>query len=312
MKSRARCRWSSTTTRRRRRTRSRRAAAPLKISSVGFALWLLPLAGARRVARLGEPARAGVPLLHAGRARHLRRRLRRARLRHAGAASSYGWLTQAQAVDGLALAETTPGPLIMVLQFVGFMAGLEQPAGHEPSASAVVGALVTTYTTFLPCFLFIFLGAPYIEVLRGNKNLTGALTGVTAAVVGVILNLALVFGAAVIWPGGFAGNINWFAPVMSVLPSSRSTSSRSTCCGSSSPEASWASVGPCSRRVRRKEADRVGGASRCNSGFPNRRDFTRSSFFAPSCGRSNPSPPSTGTEESACRTPSRTSCWLCC
>jgi chromate transporter len=80
-----------------------------------------------------------------------------------------------------------------------------------------VGALVATYTTFLPCFLFIFLGAPYIEVLRGNKNLTGALTGVTAAVVGVILNLALVFGAAVIWPGGFSGHINWFASVMSVL-----------------------------------------------------------------------------------------------
>jgi chromate transporter len=132
------------------------------------------------------------------------------------AAGAYGWLTHAQAVDGLALAETTPGPLIMVLQFIGFMAGWNNPQGLGQTLSAVTGALVATYCTFLPCFLFIFLGAPYIEVLRGNKNLTGALTVVTAAVVGVILNLALVFGAAVIWPGGLAGNINWFAAVMSV------------------------------------------------------------------------------------------------
>ena len=105
----------------------------------------------------------------------------------------------------------------MVLQFIGFMAGWNNPQGMSQTWSAVTGALVTTYCTFLPCFLFIFLGAPHIEVLRGNKNLTGALTGVTAAVVGVILNLALVFGAAVIWPGGFSGNVNWFAAVMSVL-----------------------------------------------------------------------------------------------
>jgi chromate transporter len=80
----------------------------------------------------------------------------------------------------------------------------------------VTGALVTTYVTFLPCFLFIFLGAPYIEILRGNKSLTGALSGVTAAVVGVVLNLALVFGAAVILPHGLAGNADWFAAAMSV------------------------------------------------------------------------------------------------
>ena len=133
------------------------------------------------------------------------------------AAGSFGWLTHAQAVDGLALAETTPGPLIMVLQFVGFMAGWNNPQGMSQPLSALTGALVATYCTFLPCFIFIFLGAPYIEVLRGNKNLTGALSGVTAAVVGVILNLALVFGAAVIWPKGFAGSVNWFAAVMSAL-----------------------------------------------------------------------------------------------
>jgi chromate transporter len=133
------------------------------------------------------------------------------------AVGSYNWLTQAQAVDGLALAETTPGPLIMVLQFVGFMAGWNHPpAGLDQTTSAIAGALITTYTTFLPCFLFIFLGAPYIEILRGNKNLTGALNGITAAVVGVILNLALVFGAAVIWPHNLSGGINWFAAVVSI------------------------------------------------------------------------------------------------
>jgi chromate transporter len=134
------------------------------------------------------------------------------------AVGSYNWLTHAQAVDGLALAETTPGPLIMVLQFVGFMAGWNHPpAGLGQTASAIAGALITTYTTFLPCFIFIFLGAPYIERLRGNKNLTGALSGITAAVVGVILNLALVFGAAVIWPRGFAGGTNWLAAGLSIL-----------------------------------------------------------------------------------------------
>ncbi|MEN3334478.1 MAG: chromate transporter [Blastocatellia bacterium] len=132
------------------------------------------------------------------------------------AAGTYGWLTHAQAIDGLALAETTPGPLIMVLQFVGFMAGWNNPQGLSPAISGIVGALVTTYTTFLPCFLFIFLGAPYIEVLRGNRNLTGALNGITASVVGVILNLALVFGATVIWPQGLHGGTDWFAAAMSV------------------------------------------------------------------------------------------------
>ncbi len=132
------------------------------------------------------------------------------------AAGTFGWLSHTQAIDGLALAETTPGPLIMVLQFVGFMAGWNHPQGMSPAISGLIGALVTTYATFLPCFLFIFLGAPYIEVLRGNKNLTGTLTGITASVVGVILNLALVFGIAVIWPQGLQGETNWFAGVLSI------------------------------------------------------------------------------------------------
>ncbi len=130
----------------------------------------------------------------------------------------YNWLTPPQAVDGLALAETTPGPLIMVLQFVGFMAGWNNPAnGMSQTTSAVLGALVTTWVTFLPSFLFIFLGAPYIEALRKNDLLNGALSGITAAVVGVVLNLAIVFGVAVIIPGGFDHGIDWFLASLTVL-----------------------------------------------------------------------------------------------
>src|SRR5258707_2219487 len=102
----------------------------------------------------------------------------------------------------------------MVLQFIGFMAAWNNPQGMTQTASAVTGALITSYVTFLPCVFFILLGAPYIEVLRGNKNLTGALTGVTASVVGVVLNLALVFGATVIWPKGLGAGADWFAAVM--------------------------------------------------------------------------------------------------
>ncbi len=188
----------------------------LKILAVGIALWILPL-----VALISW---RGWSSLHAQEYRFF---TQAALVTFGGAyavlayvtqaaAGSFGWITKTQAVDGLALAETTPGPLIMVLQFVGFMAGWNNPQGMSQTASAVTGALVTTYVTFLPCFLFIFLGAPYIEILRGNKNLTGALTGVTSAVVGVILNLALVFGAAVILPQGFGGSVDWFAAVMSV------------------------------------------------------------------------------------------------
>ena len=104
------------------------------------------------------------------------------------AVSEFGWLTAAQMLDGLAMAETTPGPLIMVTQFVGFMAG--QSGGL---ATATIAALITVWVTFAPCFLWIFAGAPYAEALRGNPALTSALSAVTAAVVGVIANLALWF-----------------------------------------------------------------------------------------------------------------------
>ncbi|HEY0657844.1 MAG TPA: chromate transporter, partial [Pyrinomonadaceae bacterium] len=103
---------------------------------------------------------------------------------------------------------------IMVLQFIGFMTGWNAGAAENQTSLAVVCALLTTFATFLPSFMFIFLGAPYIEKLRGNKKLSAALQGVTAAVVGVILNLALVFGATVILSGS---QINWFALTLSIL-----------------------------------------------------------------------------------------------
>ena len=115
------------------------------------------------------------------------------------AVNSYGWLSAQQAIDGFGLAETTPGPLIMVLQFVGFMAGWNNPENLNQEFSAVLTALLTTFATFLPCFFFIFAFAPVIEKLENNQKLKAFLSGVTAAVVGVILNLALVFGAAVVF-----------------------------------------------------------------------------------------------------------------
>ena len=96
-------------------------------------------------------------------------------------------------LDGLGMAETTPGPLIMVLQFVGFMAAFRDPGALSPMLAGTLGGLLATWVTFTPCFLWIFLGAPFIETLRGNKGLAGALTAITAAVVGVILNLSIWF-----------------------------------------------------------------------------------------------------------------------
>jgi len=125
------------------------------------------------------------------------------------AVENYHWLGAGQMLDGLGLAETTPGPLIMVLQFVGFLGAWNQPGHLPPLLAATLGALITTWTTFVPCFLWIFLGAPYVEKLRGNESLTSALSTVTAAVVGVILNLAVWFGLHVIFPA--TGNVDWFA-----------------------------------------------------------------------------------------------------
>ncbi len=120
------------------------------------------------------------------------------------AVNGYGWLTTAQMIKGLALAESTPGPLIMVLQYVGYFGAYSNPGPFPPAVYGAIGALVSTYATFLPCFFFVFLGAPYIEALSHSVRLQAALTGVTAAVVGVILNLGVFFAGHVLFPRGMS------------------------------------------------------------------------------------------------------------
>lgn len=115
------------------------------------------------------------------------------------AVETYGWLKPGEMLDGLAMAETTPGPLILVLTYVAFIAGFRNQMGVEPLLGGLLGATVATWVTFAPCFLWIFLGAPYIERMRGNTALSGALSAITAAVVGVILNLALWFAVHVLF-----------------------------------------------------------------------------------------------------------------
>jgi chromate transporter len=128
-----------------------------------------------------------------------------------GAIERYGWLTPGQMIDGLALGETTPGPLIMVVTFVGFVGAWAQASGLSPLAAGLLGALSATYFTFLPSFLFIFAGAPLVEATRGNLQFTAPLTAVTAAVVGVIANLALFFAYHVFWPRGFESPFEWLS-----------------------------------------------------------------------------------------------------
>ncbi len=115
------------------------------------------------------------------------------------AVNNYGWLAPGEMLDGLGMAETTPGPLIMVVQFVGFMGAYRHPGLLDPMLAGFLGAMITTWVTFVPCFLWIFLGAPYIEALRGNQSLSAALSAITAAVVGVVLNLAVWFGLHVVF-----------------------------------------------------------------------------------------------------------------
>jgi len=128
-----------------------------------------------------------------------------------GAVEHYQWLTAAQMIDGLALGETTPGPLIMVVAFVGFVGGWTQSLFGSESLllAGAAGAVVATYFTFLPSFIFIFMGAPFVETTHGNISFTAPLTGITAAVVGVIVNLAVFFAYHVLWPRGFDGPFDW-------------------------------------------------------------------------------------------------------
>ncbi|PZQ45480.1 MAG: chromate transporter [Rhodovulum sulfidophilum] len=145
------------------------------------------------------------------------------------AVEGYGWLAPGEMLDGLGMAETTPGPLIMVLQFVGFLAAFREAGWASPLLAGTVGGLLATWVTFAPCFAWIFLGAPYIEALRGNRSLGAALAAVSAAVVGVILNLAVWFAIHVIFRearavgfGPFSldlpvpGSIDWLAAALSV------------------------------------------------------------------------------------------------
>jgi len=130
-----------------------------------------------------------------------------------GGVEQYQWLTATQMIDGLALGETTPGPLIMVVAFVGFVGTWTKAAlGPESLALAgCAGAVVATFFTFLPSFLFILLGGPLVESTHGNLRFTAPLTGITAAVVGVIVNLAVFFAGHVLWPEGFSGRFDWFS-----------------------------------------------------------------------------------------------------
>jgi len=135
-----------------------------------------------------------------------------------GAISGYGWLTPLQMIDGLALGETTPGPLIMVVAFVGFVGGYAKAIFGPDSlflAGAVAASLVTWFT-FLPSFIFILVGGPLIETTHNDLKFTAPLTAITAAVVGVILNLALFFGYHVLWPKGFGGTFDWIAALIAL------------------------------------------------------------------------------------------------
>lgn len=146
------------------------------------------------------------------------------------AVGTYGWLNPGEMLDGLGMAETTPGPLIMVLQFVGFLGALREAGWDSALLAGTLGGLLTTWVTFAPCFAFIFLGAPYMERLRANRALSAALTAVTASVVGVILNLAIWFAIHVVWRevqqieiGPLSlelpvpGSIDWMAAVLATL-----------------------------------------------------------------------------------------------
>jgi chromate transporter len=138
-----------------------------------------------------------------------------------GAVEHYHWLTPLQMMDGLALGESTPGPLIMVVAFVGFVGGWSQALFGPDTLflAAASAAVVVTFFTFLPSFIFIFIGGPLVETTHGDLKFTAPLTGITAAVVGVIFNLALFFGYHVLWPQGFAATFDWVSALIALLAS---------------------------------------------------------------------------------------------
>ena len=131
------------------------------------------------------------------------------------AVGHYGWLRPEQMIDGLGLAETTPGPLIMVTQFVGYLAAYSHAAGLTPALAGLIGGLLATWVTFTPCFMWILVGAPYIEKLRKNVKLGAALSAITAAVVGVVLNLSVFFARHVLLPEG--QGFDWYALAAAII-----------------------------------------------------------------------------------------------
>jgi chromate transporter len=136
------------------------------------------------------------------------------------AVNTYGWLQPGEMLDGLGMAETTPGPLIQVVQFVGFMGAYRESGALTPMQAGVLAAMLTTWVTFVPCFLWIFLGAPYVERLRGQKALSAALSGITAVVVGVVLNVAIWFALHTVFAEVeqlFVGPLRLFVPDLGTL-----------------------------------------------------------------------------------------------
>ena len=132
------------------------------------------------------------------------------------AVEKYQWLTTAQMMDGLALGETTPGPLILILTFVGYLGGVKNAVASSPLASGFLAGTVVTFFTFLPSFMMIFAGAPFIESTRRSLKLQAPLTGITAAVVGVIGSLAVFFAQHTFWPQGFGGAVDWLAALIAI------------------------------------------------------------------------------------------------
>ena len=168
-------------------------ARSLQVSAVWLALWLIPVAailwafGSGNVFSQIAIFFSKMAMVTFGGAYAVLAYVAQEAVEH------YAWLKPGEMLDGLGMAETTPGPLIMVLQFVGFMAAFRDPGGLSPMLAGTLGGLLATWVTFTPCFLWIFLGAPFVEQLRGNKALSAALSAITAAVVGVVLNLAVWF-----------------------------------------------------------------------------------------------------------------------
>jgi chromate transporter len=192
----------------------------LTVAVIGLLLWLVPMAGltaafgwSHTLTQMGWFFTKAALLTFGGAYAVLP-------YVYQGAVTHYGWLSPTQMIDGLALGETTPGPLIMIVAFVGFVGGYqtaEMQALFGPSGLFLAGALaafLVTWFTFLPSFIFILLGGPLIETTHGNLNFTAPLTAITAAVVGVIINLALFFAYHVLWPHGFAGG---FAPIPALI-----------------------------------------------------------------------------------------------